>query len=165
MDRFPYRNKLTTRRTRFKRIDYTEEDNSIKPRGLWYSIRKQWYNYSKAHLSNAHYKYVYEFTFHRDALTSIHNPDPNKVLRINTLSDLLTFKRLYFKKVETYDWTRLKNSFAGLEIVNYKNLMRQLRSIDSIRLSDFVVFVSALDVSCGVLWNIEVIDEIKEHLL
>ena len=100
-----------------------------------------------------------------DVLTSIHNPDPKKVLRISTLSDLLTFKRLYFKKVETYDWTRLKNSFAGLEIVNYKNLMRQLTSIDSIRLSDFRVFVSALDVSCGVLWNIEVIDEIKEHLL
>lgn len=152
--RFPTRNKLTNEKIQLDyEKDYNKNDTAIKPNGFWYGIKDKWYKFSKQEL-NERYKYIYKISLKKSSTTTIDKPDPEKLLVIRTISDLEHFRRKYFITTHdySYDWTKLKKSFAGLEIRHYSKLKKSLYIKDS-----FYVFFSSLDVSSGVIWNLKTI--------
>ena len=163
-----YRNKFTKeqvtevkqRPTYFGKMLFTE------PTGFWYGIKNSWKDFleSEDSFDDNDYMYNYELKFKQGTLTDIHHQDPNKVLVIKSAKDYNLFSEKYLivpkhKRNISYDWTLLKSHFAGLELRNFDKIKASQPKPNMTDMRTW--FLSMLDASSGVIWNVSVISELK----
>lgn len=152
--KLPYRNHLSD--TVISKLRIVKENVvDIKPHGFWYGIRDEWYNYMIQELGSKP-KHIYEVKLFPKSLTSVDYPDKNKVVKIHSKSDVLKLNK-YVKKIDhgskaIYDWSKLMNSFGGIEILN----PRDLADHDH-------YYLYSWDVSSGCIWNIDIIRAIIKN--
>jgi hypothetical protein len=103
----------------------SQQDNTFKPRGLWYSTDNSWIEFYKKNINRIYEcQYMYKLKLH---YTFFKNPDPNKVLKItNTkMFDEFTLKYgivtqhkyipfIYFIDI---DWEQAEKEYGGIEVV------------------------------------------------
>lgn len=132
--------------------DYSTNDTSFKPKGLWYGIRFDWNKYLKKEMGISTRTYLYEIKFKPKSLATISDPpSTNKILQLKTEEDVRTFYKKYVHiadpKKFTYSWSKLKTDFGGIEIPNL--------NMDGIPKMDLVL--GTWDISSGVVWNLSIV--------
>ena len=123
---------------------------SQKPRGLWYGFGTDWIEFTRephnAGLLDYYVKPEYLYELEIDT-TTIDNPNPNKVLSLQTNEDFNKLSEKYevasMMRITIADWYSISKDFGGIEV------------------SDSVVHsFGTWDISSGCIWNKNVIKKV-----
>jgi len=117
----------------------TLEDAS-KPDGLWYGIGGSWYRWCRSEMPAWVYRggHAYEVVV-----------DESKMLFLRTPEEILSFtdeylSSCYDRSTWNIDWSRVAESYSGIEISPYQY---------SLRMSRKVCWYYPWDVASGVVWD------------
>jgi len=148
-----------------KRVPNSDQKIDVKPIGLWYSVGKDWLNFSHDSLPFK-YTHLYEVTI-----------EPSRVLQVRTVEQTYQLYRQYgatrkgsekprpphmmdskydvlFKDEEgRINWARVAERHAGVEFAPYHNELR-LRQ-------DLGMWYHTLDVESGCVWDPSGVKELK----
>ena len=95
--------------------------DSMKPRGLWYSMGDQWIQFAKSEMRDKFddHEYLYDLQI---KTTTIDNPDASSVLVLKTQEDAeKLFKRNGIQRVSRYsalqvNWAWIARHYGGIEV-------------------------------------------------
>jgi hypothetical protein len=146
---------MTERRSLSMSRSYLQGTHEMKPRGLWYSIGKEWINWCNSEMPGWISKYNH-----------ILDIDTSRILIISTGEDVKRLERKYQGREQefekwgnryiTIDWDRLSRDFDGIEIRNYYDI-RFSRDEES-RFSETPwhenLWFGFWDVPSGCIWNL-----------
>jgi hypothetical protein len=139
-----------------------------KPKGKWYSIKQSWnknlrqsknlikpgQNKEDSDIKLNKYEdkftcskiFNYSIQLHKSKLTNLHSPNTNKILVLNTLTNILEFTNKYSC------WDQASKDFGGIEIpIFFKSLNKEN-----------CPWYSAWNNPSGCIWNYEIIKEVSQ---
>ena len=118
-------------------------DIGTKPRGLWYGFGSSWIDWVDMEMPEWNYDHIFKI-----------NVNPNKVLQINTLYELIQFDNEFsiphgfYKNI---DWKKVSQSYDGIEINPYQYKARMTLN-----------WYYGWDVASGCIWNPNAIINIQK---
>ena len=129
---------------------YSKTDTfSLKPRGLWYSIDKEWIDWCKGNIPNWIKKYNIELEIKED-----------EILIIKSLEDLENLQSKYKLEVSEslafinyIDWNQVSKDYKGIEFQNYWKIKNEIMWCEDC----INIFYSSLDCSSGCIWDLSCI--------
>lgn len=165
-----------------------KDESGFKPSGLWYSPTSTWMKWARQNLSgydDQYYAYILVVAY-----TTIDDPDPKRVLRIQNHRDFDQFNFKYaqeFKDKENprrnsllINWTAVASDFGGIEIIpQQKKRLEQLSCHEfgdkntcdvkilrkyhrnGFKLRWKLIWYDGFDVASGCIWNRDAILEWK----
>ena len=167
--RLPKRNIITNKKNINKLIKYEQNNNRFKPNGLWYSCYNEWYKYiTNEDMKYKQNKYIHRIVIFRNKLTDLSNPDPNKILVINSETDIKKFTNKYKLKngkqtIEkaphmpklildstSINWIRVAKDFGGIEFCPYINV-----DFGSKKTIFIYLWYKSIDIASGCIWNLD----------
>jgi hypothetical protein len=131
----------------FKTVD--EQDDPMKPKGLWYAIGMEWMDWCDLEGENdwLYNRYVHKIT-----------TDPQHILMIRSKKDFWMLKEKYKHSTPSYcgsyyeiSWKRIAKDYAGIEISPYQWKYRLDVNFD---------WYYSWDVASGCIWNEKAIKKI-----
>ena len=172
-----------------KAIQRVEEQNTIKPRGLWYSTGTKWIDFFRKNIDKikkCRYVYRLELNYTRKLIP---DPQSKKVLRIK---DEITFDEFTLKYglilKDKYtdlmfdvfiDWSRVKEDCGGIEVIPLiksrintkdpeiiKKYNERFKFIPPTRVDDIVgiylgFWLRIFDIDSGCVWDPDAVKSIK----
>ena len=184
----PYRCHLSAKIIKkLKSIKYKKNMKYFKPSGLWYSIKHYWLENLRLDMDydaidytqnnpeqeyNITNKYIYEILIKRNDITDLNNPNKDKLLILKTHNDLINFTKKYLQQKKTknelklekiwsktneIDWYKVSTDYEGIEIPKFikkSHVLYQKKYYNT-------GWYYGWDVPSGVIWNINVINDIK----
>lgn len=172
-------------RTKIKEIysTRTEQNNPIKPVGLWYARKNSWIKFFSQYIDDIKYcKYMYKLKLKYTKFSDI---NPEKVLRIKneTIFDKFTFKYGFIKKFRSsdivfsvaIDWKRVVEDYGGIEIIpliksrlcmtNDQSIIKkyndEFKFTDNAKNIYLCFWIDTFSISSGCVWDPMAIKEFK----
>ena len=171
--RLPKRNIITNKKNINKLIKYKQYNNRFKPNGLWYSCYNEWYKYiAYEDMKNKQNKYIHRIDIFRNKLTNLNNPDPNKILVINSEIDIKKFTNKYKLKngkqtikkkphmpklimdSTSINWIKVAKDFGGIEFCPYINPFNNI-NFNSNKNIFIYNWYKSIDIASGCIWNLQ----------
>lgn len=130
---------------------YTQGTNEMKPKGLWYSLGKEWINWCGSEMPHWISKYNHML-----------DVDISRIFIISTVDDIRRLEKVYqgideeFEKwgrgYITIDWDKLSKDFDGIEIRNYYDL--KFSNYSDSPIGGPSIWFNLWDVPSGCIWNL-----------
>jgi len=149
----PKRNKIDEKKEFILYNVLQLKKSSYKPKGFWYSINDEWYNFIKENQMYDFYgNYIHKIIINNNIMTNIHNKNKNKLLVINNKKDLKLFGIEYGdyndispnKNIPNkINWTKVAKDYGGIELSKYY-IYNKL---------ELPLWTNSWDVSSGCIWN------------
>ena len=129
---------------------YSQKENSMKPRGLWYSINYEWLEWCRGN-----------YSIHSEMISL--NIDLSKILIIENSTQLDSLMDIFgyyiVKGVKYINWEKLSTYYSGIEFRNYN------QTRNCFDLHNLPTWFYTLDCSCGCIWDLSVIKNYKHSEL
>jgi hypothetical protein len=114
-----------------------------KPTGFWYGFGSSWIDWVNSEIPEWNYEHIFKI-----------NVNPNKVLQINNLDELIEFDNKYSsgdKYYKNIDWSKVAQSYDGIEINPYQYKARMSLN-----------WYYGWDIASGCIWNPNAIINIEK---
>lgn len=135
-----------------------KQGDSLKPKGLWYSLDVEWLEWCLCEMRHWVEEYSHEIEI-----------DYSNILLIESQQGVIDFESKYGKNVGTtlvsgfsyfqIDWDKLSQDYSGIEIRNYHKLKRNISAGELSRR----IWLSGWDVSSGCIWNLSCVSLKETH--
>lgn len=163
---------------------HDSQDDPVRPRGLWYSLDRQWFEYFSKYsdeIKNCKYVYKLKLRYIKNLI-----PDPKRILRINNepIFDEFTLKYGLVEKWDLsdvmytihIDWKKVAKDYGGVEMipllesrkrVRDKSILQKYNSrfkfTDDVNKKDTTLYFWHIyfDIGSGCVWNPDALKKIK----
>ena len=124
---------------------YEQKAMNFKPRGLWYSIDFEWFEWCVGNMPNWIKRYMHTIELYE-----------SDILIISDIMELENFQRKYMERLLNsqfgiINWAEVTKKYKGIEIRNYY----KLKELTDVGL-DFM-WLYGWDVSSGCIWDLSAI--------
>tara|TARA_X000000950_G_scaffold266173_1_gene341366 strand:+ start:1096 stop:1830 length:735 start_codon:yes stop_codon:yes gene_type:complete len=168
---FPQRSHLNTKKISKDSIEttlyhqYGGKHGSVYPMGFWYAIGDSWVS-SEGGLLSYLGPHIHQINFNKNSICKFDgNPNINKIIIINTLTDLIKFQNKYGTtpnvRIGRIRWDLISKDYSGIEFKNYLKLSNEIKfNTNKNNCNKFFWFL-VLGCDCGCIWNKNIIKSIN----